>query len=391
MLKQAKKLKKELVDWRRKLHQIPETGFGLKQTTALVRRTLVSQGYTVRSCGNSGLVATIGKGEPRLLLRADMDGLPIQEQTGLGYASKNGNMHACGHDFHTAMLLGAAKLLKERESELTSQVTLAFQPAEELLEGAKSMLSAGLLRERHEAALMLHITTGVDLPTGSVVISNAKQLAPSADYFEIRVQGKGCHGAMPSEGIDALTAAARIVLGLQEIPSRETGLSERALITVGKLSAGNAPNALADSAVIFGTMRCYGEPLRQRIQARMREIAEGIAKSFRATAQVEFTHGCPAFENDTNLAESIYNRAVTLFGKEKVILTGEGGGGSEDFAYISRLLPTTMAVVCAGEKKKGYEYPLHHPKARFDEGALCVGAALFADAALNSLAFFREK
>jgi len=388
VLKKAKKLQKELVEIRRKLHQIPEVGFALENTVDTVKEYLKKFGYEPKKCGRAGLIATVGKGEPILLLRADMDALPITEDTGLDFAGKNGNMHACGHDLHTAMLLGAARLLKEEESRLKGEITLVFQPAEEILEGAKDMLKNGLLKTPPKyGALMAHVTTATDMPTGSIVLSKGEYLSPSADYFEIFVQGKGCHGAMPSQGVDAISVAARIVLGLEELTAREITLSERLVLTIGQLSGGNAPNAIADSAVLKGTFRCYGESLRERIKGRVEEIAKSIAKGYRASARVAFTHGCPAFKNNQKLVDGVQKCAVSLLGDERVIITDEGGGGSEDFACISQKVPATMVVLAAGQKGQGYDYPLHHPKACFDENALCVGAALFAEVALNFLAF----
>ena len=216
ILKEARVLQSQLVRHRQWLHSHPETGFDLENTTNYVRRTLEAMGYTVKACGCSGLTATVGKGGKNFLLRADMDALPIREETRLDFASQNGNMHACGHDLHTAMLLGAAQILKNHESELKGTVKLMFQPAEETLEGAKDMMTSGVLMGV-DAGMMLHAATAVPIPVGTILISPPGISAPSADYFTISVHGKSSHGSAPQEGIDALTAAAHILIGLQEI------------------------------------------------------------------------------------------------------------------------------------------------------------------------------
>lgn len=344
-----------------------------------------------KECGKAGLTATIGEGEKTVLLRADMDALPIREETDEPFKSENGNMHACGHDMHAAMLLGAAALLKKHEKELNGRVKLVFQPAEEILSGAKNMLQAGVLKKpKPQAALMLHVTAGVPAPTGTVFISEAEICAPAADYFTIKLQGKGGHGSSPRDGVDALHAAAHILLALEEIPAREISLSLPAVLTIGKLSGGDAANAIAGKASMSGTLRCYDEDLRAQIKKRVKEIAQGIAASFRAEASVRFTSGCPSFKNDLRLAAFCKKSAEELLGKRAVIPSAQSSGASEDFAYISREIPATMLAVAAGSPEDGHTRLLHHPQVTFDENALPVGAALYAYAAAKQLALFKK-
>ena len=372
-------------EWRRALHECAETGFALKATKKYIKEQLQALGYTPKDCGKAGIAALIGKkGKRCVLLRADMDGLPMYENTGLPFACKRGNMHACGHDMHAAMLLGAAKLLKEKEKELKGCVKLLFQPAEEILEGAKDCIKAGVLTDpKPQAAFALHVSTGNDLPTGTIVLSTRETSAPAADYFEIEVKGKSCHGATPEKGIDALTAAAQILLALQTLPAREQAVENPFVLTVGKMQAGSAGNAIAENAQMQGTLRAYDETTRAYIKERIKEIAKNTAKSLRASASVRFLGGCPTLKNDLTLAAFAEKEVKKLFGEKSVVKTDGRGGGSEDFAYFSHEVPSLLLVIGAGEKKKGYEYPLHHSKTDFDEAALDVGSKLLAHLAIE--------
>ena len=397
ILAEANEQKDEIVGIRRHLHQNAEIGFKLENTVKFVKSKLSEMGIECNDCGHSGVVAVIGKCDEGsvLLLRADMDALPIREESGEEFASESGNMHACGHDMHTAMLLGAARILKAHESELRGRVKLMLQPAEELLEGAKNMIESGVLEDpRPDAAMMLHVMTGVPLEVGTAIVSSGGVSAPAADYFEITVSGKGCHGSMPNAGVDPITAAAHIVTGLHNIKSMELSMSERAVLTVGRISAGDAANVIPDAAKLSGTMRAFDENTREFIKERICEIAGLAAKTFRAEAKVEFTSGCPSLLNNDELSESVYNYAKELFGEGRVFTSDEmreksdrtnETSGSEDFAYVSREVPSIMVALAAGSTERGYTHPLHHPSVRFDEEALVSGSALFAFTAMRYL------
>ena len=344
---------------------------------------MIKIGYCPQKCGKAGLVAEVGKGRKTVLLRADIDGLPIIEKTKLPYACKNGNMHACGHDLHTAMLLGAAKLLKEEEDTLSGCVRLLFQPAEEILEGAKNCIEAGVL-EGVDAALMIHVLTAFNSTMVGVIVSSEGVSAPAADYFSIQIQGKGCHGSAPWKGVDALTVAARILLGLEELNAREVAASAPAVLTVGSLQSGEAGNAIADKVVLRGTLRSFDEETRLFVKKRITQIAKNIAKAFRTTAKVSFEGGCPTLVNDGKVSLLAEQTAKKLLGEKAVVNSAALGGdirknsgGSEDFAYISHAVPSVMLGMVAGKKEEGYEYPLHHPKVKFDESVLSTSAALF--------------
>lgn len=394
ILQEAKALQEEIKSHRLWLHTHAETGFDLTETKPYVKSALMKMGYTVQECGKAGLVTTVGKpGGKVLLLRADMDALPIAEEADVDFACQNGRMHACGHDMHTAMLLGAAKLLKAHESELEGMVKLMFQPAEEIFEGSKDMIASGVLENpRPDAALMIHVAAGMPLPAGTVVVSAPGVSAPAADYFTIRVHGKGCHGSAPQNGIDPLTAAAHILIALQEIHARELSASDEAVLTIGTFHAGEAGNVIPDTATMGGTIRTYDEKTRAYLKERITAIAKNVAEAFRAGAEVSFGSGCPTLVNDKGLSETVTGYLKDLLGANRAFTTAElsggkpaRGGGSEDFAYVSHEVPSLMLALAAGEPSKGYVYPQHHPKVKFDESVLSTGTAVFVDCALQYL------
>ena len=396
LMTEADREKTSLVESRRWLHAHAETGFDLTETKEFVRQKLIELGCEPADCGKAGLVVTIGgnnKGKT-FLLRADMDALPITEDSDVGFPAANGNMHACGHDMHTAMLLGAAKLLKAHEDDIPGTVKLMFQPAEEIFMGCQDMIQAGVLKNPDvDAAMMIHVTAGTPLPAGSVVVSAPGISAPAADYFTIRVQGKGCHGSAPQDGIDPLTAAAHILIALQEIQARELAASDEAVLTIGTMNAGTAANVIPDSVIMSGSIRTYDEKIRSKLKHRMVEIATGVASAFRTAAEVSFGSGCPTLVNDSNLSNEMKAYLSDLLGEKKVRSTAEfttngkpaRGGGSEDFSYMSHQVPTLMLALAAGEPEKGYPYAQHHPKVKFDESVLPVGAAIYAYAAMRWL------
>lgn len=394
IMQEAAALQEEIKAHRLWLHTHAETGFDLTETKPYVKSALAEMGYAVQESGKAGLVTTVGKPGGKVpLLRADMDALPIAEEADVDFVCKNGRMHACGHDMHTAMLLGAAKILKAHESELDGMVKLMFQPAEEIFEGSKDMIASGVLENpRPDAALMIHVAAGMPLPAGTVVVSAPGVSAPAADYFTIRVHGKGCHGSAPQNGIDPLTAAAHILVALQEIHARELSASDEAVLTIGTFHAGEAGNVIPDTATMGGTIRTYDEKTRAYLKKRMTAIAKNVAEAFRASAEVSFGSGCPTLVNDGALSEKVTGYLKDLLGADRAFTTAElsggkpaRGGGSEDFAYVSHEVPSLMLALAAGEPSKGYVYPQHHPKVKFDESVLSTGAAVFVDCAMRYL------
>ena len=397
LLLEANEMQATVLLERRTLHQCPGTGFDISETLAFVKKELTDMGLRPVDCGRAGVTALIGGKRPGkvFLLRADMDALPICEEADVDFASQNGKMHACGHDLHTAMLLGAARLLKAHEDEIDGTVKLMFQPAEEIFEGSHDMIEAGLLENpKVDAALMIHVMAGMPFPAGTVIVSAPGVSAPAADYFEIKVQGKGCHGSMPNTGVDPLTAAAHILIALQEIHARELAMDDRAVLTIGTMNAGTASNVIPDAVVMGGSIRTFDEETRAFIKQRMTEIASGTAKAFRAEASVTFGSGCPTLVNDKDLSLCCEKYMKELLGQGKAFSVAElsvmGGGssksaGSEDFAYVSQEVPSVMLALAAGQPEKGYRYPQHHPMAKFDESVLPGGSAVYAYAALRWL------
>lgn len=399
LIKEAYLLQEELMKSRRFLHTHPGIGFDIQETTDYVFHQLLQMGYAPSYYGKAGLIALCGnpKKGKTILLRADMDALPIHEEADIEFRSNNGNMHACGHDTHTTMLLGAAKLLKSKEKELQGVVVLCFQPAEELLEGAKDMIRSGLLEDtKPDAALMIHIATGTPVDTGSAIVCDGGVSAPAADYFKIQIQGKGCHGAMPELGVDPITVAAHTITSLQEIQARELSMHDEAALTLGNIHAGNAANAIPDIATLGGTLRAYDEETRTLIKERMEEIITGTASLFRANATLTFTSGCPTLVNDQNLSKNVTKYMKELLGPEKAFTVGQlqsmsgnlksaKATGSEDFAYFSHEVPSIMLSLAGGKATDGYTYPLHHPKVTFDETALPIGSAVYAYNAIRWL------
>lgn len=400
LLSQAKEFKQKIVEDRQYLHAHPEVGFDLFKTKEYVKNELISMGYEPQECGKCGLVALIGGKNPgkTFMLRADMDALPVQEQADVPFASTHeGKMHACGHDMHTAMLLGAARLLKLYEDQLKGTVKLMFQPSEETFEGSKDMIQNDVLKNPEvDAALMIHVMAGMPLPAGSVIVCDGGVSAPAADYFRIKIQGKGCHGAMPQAGIDPITIAAHIITALQELHARELAMSDEAALTFGLMQAGLAENVIPDTAELGGTLRTYDEETRKYLKVRMQEICDGIAKTFRGEASVTFTSGCPTLFNSAELSENVTGYCKELLGEHKAFSTAQLKAmspnanasktvGSEDFAYVSQEVPSIMLALAAGEPQNGYCYPQHHPMVKFDESVLVPGSCVYAYTAMRWL------
>ena len=396
MLHQAAGIQNSLQDIRRELHRHPETGFDLVFTKAYVKAELEKLGYSPVEMGKAGLVATVGGKKPGrcFLLRADMDALSMQEEADVEFRSEtDGKMHGCGHDMHTAMLLGAARLLKEHEDEIAGTVKLEFQPAEEIFQGSPDMLSAGLLENPTvDAAMMIHVIAGMPAPSGMLLIPGSGGITmASCEQYRITVRGRGGHGSMPHAAIDPITAAAQIHLALQEINSRELDGNDFGVFTTCRFSAGETSNVIPDSAEMWGTIRTTDPENRvgQLIKTRMTEIAQGIGAALRCQVTVEFADFCPCMVIDKPLAEAGLGYMRELLGDGAVDMTamtgGKPGGGSEDFAFVSHRVPTLSMFLSAGSSQEGYTYGQHNPKVRYDDSVLYRGSAAYAYLAMRWL------
>lgn len=393
LLNEAKALQDEIVRDRRYLHKHAELGMELPVTSAYIIKRLKEMGYEPEVLAGSGVVVLAGGKKPGkvILLRADTDALPIAEENDLEYKSVTGNMHACGHDTHAAMLLGAAKLLKDHEDEIEGTVKLLFQPAEERLSGAKAMIEAGVLEfPKVDAAVMIHIFSGMPMKAGTLVVAAGGYSSSSGDMFHIEIQGAGGHGAMPQNSVDPLNAAAHIFIGLQEIIAREVAPSSTAVITVGQMHGGNAANIIPDTAFIEGTIRAFDERERELMKRRVVEISKGIAYTYRAEATVDYRMECPSVYNDASLSEFSIRTNREMLGDGNVLSFTDAFPdgkmtGSEDFGYVSEKVPTIMMALGGGSPEEGYPYPQHHPKINFKEDVFYIGSAVYANTAIQWL------
>ena len=378
-LQRAIELAPELVQHRRTIHQNAEVGLDLPDTVRYVWDRLVEMGYDPKKVGG-GICATVGKPGKVFLLRADMDALPMEEESGLPFASRRpGAAHCCGHDLHTAMLLGAAKLLKEREGELQGTVKLMFQPGEECMTGAKSMLADGLLEAPHvDAGMAIHVNSTV--PVGALLVTHGP-MAASSDIFTVHVKGKGCHGGRPCDGVDPISIICHIHTALQEIQARELWPGDIGVLTVGSLHAGSASNVIPNEAEMTGTIRTFDTKVQETICRRLMEISEGIASTFRGSATVEFAPGkaIPMICDDA-VANDVNDALLQLFPEKQVHLFSKHFPGSEDFSYITNEIPATF-VALGASIGPDVKYGQHHPKVQFNEKCLPVGAAAYAQAA----------
>lgn len=380
----AKEIKDYMIGVRRSLHENPEIGFDLNNTVELVKKELDAMGISYSQPIASGILATIGQGDKCILLRADMDALPIKEEADIACKSKNEYGHMCGHDFHTAMLLGTAKLLKEVENDLKGTVKLMFQPAEELLQGSEKMIEKGILENPMvDCAVMVHMDTtlnpGIYIKKGEMATSN--------NNFRIEVSGYGAHGAMPEKGVDAAFIATKIVDALQVLVSREISFREGAVITTGHISAGNAPNVIPDKAIVEGTTRTYSQNSKDHIKKRIPEIAAYIAKAFRGKASFEILSDVPAIINDENMVDYIVEILKDI--KEEnpefdFYNNCQAVTASDDFANVASRVPAVMMMVGC-KVDEGTVYPLHNSRAKFNEDAIIYGPCVFANLAVKYL------
>ena len=373
----------DIVALRREIHEEPELGFETEKTAEKVLDALDGLPLEIQTgIAENGVVATL-KGEddgPTVALRADMDALPIHEETGLQFASKvDGKMHACGHDGHTSMLVGAARALSQDHlrERLGGTVKFVFQPAEEGGGGGRVMVEEGVADDV-SSIFALHLWPGLPFGTAG---TKAGPIMAAADRFEMTVKGTGGHGAMPHLAADAVAIAAQIVTALQTVVSREVNPVEPAVLTVGEIGAGVAFNIIPETARLGGTVRTLDPDLRERMPERIEELARGVARGMRGDAELDYTFSYPVTNNDGDASRLVLGVAEELFGEENTVELLHPSMGGEDFAFFLENVPGAFIWLGVGEDVSG----LHTPQFAFDEEILPQGSALLVALALESL------
>jgi amidohydrolase len=378
---------------RRHLHQHPELGFQEVETSRFVTERLRALGVDdirtgIAQTGVTGLIrgtkpsGGAGPGKT-VLLRADMDALPIQEENEVDYRSAHdGVMHACGHDGHTAMLLGVTRLLLDRRDRFAGTVKVLFQPAEEGLGGARPMIEAGVLEDpKVDAAFGMHIAQAQ--PLGTIGVRPGPAMAAS-DRFEIVIHGVGGHGARPHSAVDPIAVGAQIVVALQTIVARETDPLEPAVVTVGAFRAGEANNVIPDTAELRGTVRSFNQAERERLRERIEALVQGIAAAMRAEVEINYRFGYPPTVNDPAMTEVVRGAALEVVGPER-LLDEPPHMGAEDFSYFLEAVPGSFFFVGSKNPERGLIWGHHHPKFDFDEAALGTGIETMVTTVLRYL------
>lgn len=390
----AKDVTNEMINWRRNLHQIPELGLELPQTVAYVTQVLDELGieYDASYVEGNGIVAII-KGNKHikevdrvLAMRADMDGLPIQEETGHSFASINENMHACGHDGHTSMLLGAAKILQENRDKFGGIVKLFFQPGEEYPGGAEPMIQEGAMENPKVTRVMGFHEGQLDesVTKGKIAYRPGPMMA-SMDRFLIEVNGKGYHGAYPESSRDPIMAAAQIVTALQTIKSRNIKATRPHVLSVTRIEGGFNQNIIPDKVELEGTVRTFDNALREEIHEKIEQISHGIGEALGVEAKVTYDYKYPPVLNNVNVTHEIAGQLKNLFGEGVMFESDEPLMGGEDFAFYLQEAPGTFLFLSNPGYIDGQFHGHHHAKFDVDEDYFYMGAASFVEVAMNYL------
>lgn len=375
--------KNYVIKLRRYFHKNPEPSWKEFETSKKIKAELENMKIPYIEIAGTGVVATIegtldGK---TVALRGDMDALEVTEKNEIEYKSQNsGVMHACGHDGHTAMLLGAAKALNEIKDNIRGTIKLIFQPAEEMVQGAKKMIDEGAL-EGVDGILGIHLWVGLE--TGKISVDPGPRMA-SGDHVIIDIEGKGGHGSMPQQGIDAIVAASSLVMNTQSIMSREINPLDTVVFTIGSFNAGTRFNVIAGEAHLEGTVRCFDPQTRAMLPEIIKRHADNTAKTYRANAKVQYIQGTPPTINDEKCSSIAENTVLNMLGKNGLTKM-EKTTGSEDMAYYLEKIPGLIAFVGAGNDKKEASFPHHHPRFNIDEDSLAIGTELYFRFAIDFL------
>jgi len=370
---EALALQEETVAHRRYLHEHAEAGLHLPKTYAYIRSVLEAEGIAVSPCG-AGLVAEVGKGMQMILLRADADALPMREESGEVFASQGEAAHTCGHDFHAAMLLSAAKILKKREDSLGVRVKLMFQPAEEPLIGCRNMIDHGLLAEKPSFAFALHVGAG-KTPVGQILYNAGGVMMLSCDRFRISLYGKGGHAAYPHFARDPLAAAVKLYAALESMMVKEKAPERSAVLSIGRFVAGEADNVIPEKACLEGSLRTDDKELQEKLLARIEALAKGYADLYGLRAEFElFAHVPPLVCN-----KALTERVVDALAHERLSFVPDiKASASEDFALIAAEVPSCYLYLTAGFADARGDFSAHNPKVVFDEAVFSVGTAAYA-------------
>lgn len=391
LLRKAKDSQQGTVDLRRKLHQEPEVGLRLPETQAAILDALLGLPLEIQLGKSSSSITAVLRGKrtgPSVLLRADMDALSTQENTGLEYASRrDGLMHACGHDGHAAMLVAAARLLTEHVDELAGSVVFMFQPGEEGHDGARHMIHEGVLEaagSRVERAFALHLYP--NLPSGHIATKQGAMMA-SDDSFAVTVLGKGGHGAVPHLTVDPISAIAAMVSALQTMITRRVDIAEPAVLSVTWLSAGSMDTVIPETAEMEGTIRTLSERTKALMREEIPKVCEGIAQAHGCRLNVAVNPGYPVTVNDPQQAQRVLALAGEVLGSDHVAELTKSLMTAEDFSYIAQRVPGTLALLgaCPPGEEPAEAFGLHSNQARFDEDAFPFGVAMYAAFALDAL------
>jgi hippurate hydrolase len=387
ILHEAQQMLDETIALRRRIHRHPELGLTLPRTQAAVLEALDGLGLEVRTGQRTSSVVARLRGArpgPTILLRGDMDALPMPEDTGLPFASEvPGAMHACGHDGHTAMLAGAARLLARRRESLAGSVLFMFQPGEEGYHGARVMIEEGLLdgSEAPTGAFAMHITHR--RPAG-LISARPGPTAAAADTIQVVVHGEGGHASAPHDCLDPIPIACEIVQAFQTMVTRRVHVFDPAVVTVAKIEAGTTRNVIPETASLLGTVRTVSEATRERVLEGVRRVAEGVAAAHGARVDVEITRGYPPTVNDADFARFVLETARELLGPDRALTANNPMMGAEDFSYVLQRVPGTMANL-GTRPDSGPAYPNHSNRMLLNESALATGVAMHAAVALRFL------
>lgn len=394
VIEKAKNITEDMVKWRRDLHTMPELGLYLPKTVAYVKQVLDSLGieYDASYVNGNGIVAIIRghkkiQDEDRVLaLRADMDGLPIKEETGHIFASTNENMHACGHDGHTAMLLGAAKILQENRDQFGGAVKLIFQPGEEYPGGAEPMIKEGAMENPKVTRVMGFHMGQIDatLDKGKIAYLPGPMMA-SMDRFLIEIKGKGFHGAYPESSRDPIVAAAQMITALQTIKSRNIKATRPHVVSVTRVHGGFNQNIIPDNVELEGTVRTFDNALREEIHGKIEQICQGIAAALGVEVIVTYDYKYPPVINDAEVTHEIVDQLENIFGQNIMVESNDPLMGGEDFAFYLEKAPGTFLFLSNPKDIDGEFHGHHHPKFDVDEDYFYMGAASFVEVALHYL------